>query len=355
MNLFVVNFDFPEIMGLSNEGLFLSLIIIWVPIGVFQTFVLRRARGEEEAVKLVVFLLILAAYTLGSMLSILAGKNDLENSEISVWIISFGEIIWLLSPVIASLSCGSNIHVYPKSKPELYLSIRRGFFFGVPLCFFFAAGDQILLQIAKLLGTANTEFLSQVGTQFGYTGSNIWIQYFIGFSSNFTFGPFIDFFAPSSESIYVSTSLIGIASYFLYAIPEEIGWSGTLYPLILKRVTRVVPAMLWTGLVWGIWHLPYLYIQDGLTIVAAVLYVCSCMTTRCLLTSLIRPVRRDAALLETTLISPSILPAIFAHAALNVWWSFFRLLFVFSSWTGPEYSLSAILWQLGIIVVLVAK
>jgi membrane protease YdiL (CAAX protease family) len=204
----------------------------------------------------------------------------------------------------------------------------------------------------------------------------------IGFVWNLTIGPFVDLFAPAIDAVYVwSETGVGIAFYFLYAIPEEIGWTGCLYPMMLRYFSptptslfpryTVLKAMTMTGLVWGLWHCPYIILKwnpsiDSLSsFVYNILFLLSCIGTRFVLVSLVWPIANSAGvgsnLLadECTITRPSLFPAIFAHAAMNVWWNYYNLMYKWDTeptWSiliSSEYSVLAVVWQLIIGLLLV--
>ena len=366
-------------MGLSNEGLLVILVLVWVPAVLVHAYILRRAKQVTHGqVPLAVFLLVLTVYTVACSATFFASQHDSENLKPEVTLAA--ELLWLFSPVIASLSVkGPRGALLPRSKPELRLCLQRAFLLGVPLCAVFAVGDQIFNQFGFLLVGSPVEtngaFLRHVGSVFGYHGSSELFSTFLGFLSNFSIGPFIDPFAPAEDSLY-SISTYGIASYVLYAIPEEIGWAGTLYPLLLNQAAApsnallavtesqgVFRAMSVTGLVWGLWHLPLLMLRGAggvLGLIDLGFFVLSCVATRWLLTALTWPVKSpEHDLLEPQVVRPSIVPAVFAHAALNVWWSFYRQLFLWTpGWAvllGPESSLVALVWQVGIAGALIKR
>ena len=391
-------------MGLSDEGLFLVVTLTWIPLLIIHFFIIRRgllivsssglSERNKNLVALVAFLLILFMYTIACTVTMYAAFQDRETPRPDISLAA--ELAWLLSPLIATLSVinfnkglyPNCLRIIPQSKSEWKLFAKRALVFGIPLCFFFAAGDQILRQIITVAVTGdssqpvplNKAFLDSVGEVFGYFGENGWISGLIAFASNLSIGPLLNLFAPVSDSVipYNNPAGTGVALYLVYAIPEEIGWTGTLYPMLINHLTpsfskklTVSLAILITGIVWGLWHCPFIILKWNPSIDVAcgllfnALFLCSCIATRAVLTSLVWPVRATEPvthLLENVeqrstsamIRSPSILPAIFAHAALNCWWSFYTCLFNWSSeplWsllTGSEYSLLATAWQTAI-------
>ena len=383
-------------MGLSDEGLLLSLVLVWVPVVLIHVFVLKRALGivgrvpdaNINLIRIVTFLLILFVYTIACTVTMYAAFHDKETPRPDV--VLAAELFWLLSPLIASLSVmpfkKSDLCLYPRNKTEWILCAKRGLVFGIPFCFVFGAGDQVLRQLIAWAVTGgdfstpvplNESFLNSIGESFGYLGTSGVFSGFIGILSNLTIGPFINLFAPESDSVfaYHNPSKTGIALYFLYAIPEEIGWTGTLYPMLIRhlapsysRVSTVGIALVITGLAWGLWHCPLIVLKwtPGFDMLGGLIYnglfIISCVATRIVLISLVWPVHsseQTSHLLDIhhdqraslALHSPSILPAVFAHASLNCWWNFYSLLFdweqepVWSLLTGSEFSILATAWQ----------
>jgi hypothetical protein len=393
-------------MGLSDEGLVITLVLVWVPLFVGHFFIVRRARklvaineGIQNSVSLVLFILVVTLYTIACTISMYAAGQDREKTRPLVTLLS--EIVWLLSPVIGTLSLirvGKKIYpesfyIIPATRRSWILCVKRAFVFGIPLCMVFAAGDQFFREIITLAihGTVeipvplNVEFLQAVGHTVGYTDGSVTVNYVIGFALNLTIGPFIDLFAPVEDSVYIwKQSMVGIALYFFYAIPEEIGWTGCLYPLMVRYFSSpsnsssrlpVLKAMTMSGLVWGLWHCPFIILKGNPAIdslssfVYNILFIVSCIGTRFVLVSLVWPVAANtnpqnpsgSSLLEScTITRPSLFPAIFAHASLNVWWNFYNQMYKWSEVTGwslligSEYSLLAVIWQT-LIALLIVK
>lgn len=389
-------------MGLSDEGLVLVLVFTWLPLlalhGVVMHRALRMTRSgvlsdyNKNLVALVTFVLVAAIYTTACTVSIYAALVDRETDRSLIALIA--ESVWLISPVVAA-ACAliidwppvvSGFKIFPSSRPEWKLAVSRAIFFGVPFCFIFAAGDQVLRNIIGLLVTGDynspvpirPDFVVAIGTAFGYSGGNPFICHIIGGISNFTIGPLIDLFAPACDSIYEykNAAGTGIASYFLYAIPEEIGWTGTLYPLLVRHFAEqgraqwaVLKSILLTGVVWGLWHVPFIVLKadpDSPTYIGIVynfLFLLSCVATRAVLIPLVWPVHRPSThLLEgeaETITKPSLVPAIMAHAGMNVWWTYFSALHdwkaapVWSMLVGSEFGLVAVAWQFAIAFIVI--
>lgn len=383
-------------MGLSDEGFVLVLVFTWIPVLAVHTIVGVRvwrlgssaslSEYNRNLVALVAFVLVLGLYVIGSTVSIYAALEDRETDRSAIALVC--ETVWLLSPVIATGTALMSRHswlatgcfrIFPVTKSDWKIALKRSLLFGIPFCFLFAAGDQVIRKSVSVLATGDPsnpvplrpEFLTAVGEAFGYKGNNGFISGIIGYISNLTIGPLVDLFAPAADSIVElnKTASTGIASYFVYAIPEEIGWTGTLYPLLLshfsdQRNSRWVmgKSIFLTGVIWGLWHVPFIVLKAdprqptyiGMTY--NFFFLLSCIATRAVLVALTWPGLRHASHLlesgpEISIVPQSLLPAIFAHAAMNVWWNFFNCLYdwnavaVWSVCTGSEFSVLAIVWQ----------
>jgi hypothetical protein len=225
-----------------------------------------------------------------------------------------------------------------------------------------------------------------VGESLGYAGGiNPKLEYMLGFIWNISIGPFVNLFSPAMESVYEYGNGYGVGLYFFYAIPEEIGWTGALYPMMLgyfapdsqtigARFT-VLKAMAMTGLIWGMWHCPYIVLKWNPAIntlssfVYNILFIFSCIATRFVLISLVWPIASSSlvaasspltqACVVPVTIRPSLMPAIYAHAAMNVWWNFYNSMYMWSTvptWSilvGSEYSVTSVVWQMIIGLLLV--
>ena len=376
---------------------------MWVPLLVGHFFIVRRAmkltRGinvtefTRNLVALVTFILILSLYVIVCTISMFSASQDRETSRTTVTFIA--ELIWWFSPVIATLSVmkvSKNApfsNLIPSDRKGWVLCIKRSFLFGIPLCAIFAVGDQFLRQIISYLINQDSSvpipvdfgYLESVGASLGYSGSNSKISYFLGFVWNITIGPFVNLYAPAMESVYEYGNGLGVGLFFFYAIPEEIGWTGTLYPMMLgyfapdsqtigARFT-VLKAMTMTGLIWGMWHCPYIVLKwnPAITTLSSfvynILFVMSCIATRYVLISLVWPITTTSQVVPISqtcipaTIRPSLIPAIYAHAAMNVWWNFYNDMYRWDSvptWSiliGSEYSVTAVVWQLIIGLLLV--
>ena len=386
-------------MGLSDEGLILVLVFTWVPLLLFHFYIIRRAKAvadgastyNKNLVALVAFVMILALYVVVCTTTMYAAMHDRQADR--TFITQVAEVVWLFSPVVATISViriGGGLYpsafkVFPSSRPEILLCLKRAFAFGIPLCFVFAAGDQVLRKLVALAVTKsldspvpmNSAFIASIGNSFGIENAGTTLSLIIGYISNFTIGPIVDLFAPSSDSVfdYGNNANTGVGLYLLYAIPEEIGWTGALYPMLMTHFAPsvrdqlgspfwpVAKAIFLTGFVWALWHSPFIILKWNPTIDSLlgffyqVLFLLSCLASRVVLIALSWPVYSGTSnLLETSgsVKNPSLFPAIFAHAAMNVWWNFFNCLYDWSSapaWsitTGSEFSVLAVAWQFAI-------
>ena len=65
----------------------------------------------------------------------------------------------------------------------------------------------------------------------------------------------------NAEIPVVLVPLVFLQALFLYGGNEELGWRGIMQPILEKRFSFPVSALI-TGSVWGVWHLP-LWFVDG--------------------------------------------------------------------------------------------
>jgi hypothetical protein len=389
-------------MGLSDKGLVLVIVFSWAPLLLIHWLIVKRSMRiasiavseyNRNLISLVAFMLILFLYTLVCTLTMYASMNDLENSQTPVTLAA--EVIWLFSPVIATVSIlkihpsiyPSCFQIIPTNKSSLKLATKRAFVIGIPLCLLFSIGDQILRQGVGYVVNGNPsdpvpvnrQFLSSVGSTFGYNGGKGIVCFVIGFFSCLSLGPFVDVIAPASDSVYIfANSVTGVALYLLYSIFEEIGWTGALYPMLIKHFSSstmggrnicILKSMTVTGLTWGLWHCPFVILKwaPGIDALSSFLYnilfVLSCIAARYILLFLVwQPSEVPASnnnLLDSPVVSPSLLPAIFGHAAMNTWWSFYYCLYDWNSvptWSlllGSEFSLLAVTWQFAVALVII--
>ena len=372
------------------------LVFTWVPIVSLHALILHRAwrlgnraslsEYNKNLVALVTFILVISLYTVGCTGTIYAALCDKEADRSKIALAA--ETVWLASPVVGTISALLSRHpwlsqscfkLFPSTRSGWKLTAKRAFLFGIPFCFVFSAGDQVFRQVITRLVTGdanspvelNQDFLTSVGNAFGYSGSSNAVNLLLGYLSNLTIGPFVNLFAPASDSLYDynNTANTGIASYFVYAVPEEIGWTGTLYPLLLSHFSHqrnsrwvVGKSVLLTGVIWGLWHIPFIVLKANSELSPFIgmtynfLFLLSCIATRCVIVSLMWPALRPASHLLRTdsdeeATKPALLPAVVAHAAMNVWWNFFTSLYLWKdaqAWsicTGSEFSVLAVAWQ----------
>lgn len=130
---------------------------------------------------------------------------------------------------------------------------------------------------------------------------------------------------PVGTVVMLQLLLIPLAALFngLFALGEEIGWRGWLLPSLLPL--GIWPALLLTGLLWGLWHSPlillgYNFAQPNLLGVA--MMVGGCVFYGVLLGWL-------------RLRTGSIWPAVFAHGAFNATAGFLGLVIAVGSVADP--------------------
>lgn len=102
-------------------------------------------------------------------------------------------------------------------------------------------------------------------------------------------------------------AFIGAFVNIVPAAGEEIGWRGYLFPRVLNRL-GAIPAILITGVIWGLWHAPLLvlgYNYPGVSPIVAILLMIVFCT---LIGALLAWVRHR---------SDSVWPAALGHGALN--------------------------------------
>jgi membrane protease YdiL (CAAX protease family) len=65
-------------------------------------------------------------------------------------------------------------------------------------------------------------------------------------------------FSPDSVGLWVSAAALLLVPQFIQNIFEEFGFRGYLAPKMVTLALNVFVAHLLVGLIWGVWHLPYL-------------------------------------------------------------------------------------------------
>lgn len=121
--------------------------------------------------------------------------------------------------------------------------------------------------------------------------------------------------------------VLNFAVTMLFCLGEEIGWRGYLLPRLMTLGHR--KALLLSGLMQAIWHLPFIlftsfYHGDGNTWIIVPLFL-STMTIAGILFGYLR------------IASKSTWPAVIAHAVFNVYWVTFGLFTIATSPLAFEY------------------
>jgi uncharacterized protein len=121
--------------------------------------------------------------------------------------------------------------------------------------------------------------------------------------------------------------LINVAISLVLCFGEEIGWRGYLLPKLMVLGHR--PALLISGLLQAVWHVPFivftsLYHGDGNVWIVVPLFL-STMTIAGILFGYLR------------LASGSVWPAVIAHAVFNIYWNMFNTVTVTDSPLAYEY------------------
>ena len=117
---------------------------------------------------------------------------------------------------------------------------------------------------------------------------------------------------------FLVTSTLGVAIGFVYGLGEEIGWRGYLLPKLIQGGARY--PILISGLVWAIWHAPFvLLFYERHPVANALLYALACLTFGVFISWL-------------RLVSGSVIIAALAHSAYNT----FLQEFYDYSFVGPN-------------------
>ena len=107
-----------------------------------------------------------------------------------------------------------------------------------------------------VINPINGSFLNHIDTLFGADKGSL-IEYL---AYTFTLGIFWDLSPPSRYDFGVALNGTPVGtSWILLSIIEEIGWSGALYPVleVVFAHSSLIAAVL-CGLVWALWHWPFL-------------------------------------------------------------------------------------------------
>jgi membrane protease YdiL (CAAX protease family) len=151
---------------------------------------------------------------------------------------------------------------------------------------------------------------------------------------------------PTGVLVAVQAASIPVAGATVNAVAafgEELGWRGFLVPALRRWGTW--PALLLSGLIWGLWHAPLILLgyNFGRTDITGVLL----MTGGCVVLGVLFGWLR--------LRSASLWPAVFAHGALNA--SAAMYLWFFAAGSKPDPALVLPLgvsgWIVGIVVIVV--
>ena len=127
--------------------------------------------------------------------------------------------------------------------------------------------------------------------------------------------PFVMLFFPEVEKVASGAMpellfnillyiVIGVIGSFV-TLGEEIGWMGYLYPK-MKKLCGVIPALIATGLIRGLWHV-VMFMQMDLK-VGVVGFICLSLSNIFL----------GSALVLLTKLTNSVYPATIVHALTNV-------------------------------------
>ncbi len=79
---------------------------------------------------------------------------------------------------------------------------------------------------------------------------------FIGSSSGFS----VSLASAAPSTIALTVFVVFLQATILYGGEEELGWRGTLQPLLQKKMP-FIPATLIVGVIWVIWHIPLWFIE----------------------------------------------------------------------------------------------
>ncbi|OEO29090.1 hypothetical protein VW23_002540 [Devosia insulae DS-56] len=121
--------------------------------------------------------------------------------------------------------------------------------------------------------------------------------------------------------------LLSLGVTLIFCFGEEIGWRGYLLPKLMSLGHR--KALLLSGLMQAIWHLPFIlftsfYHGEGNTWIIVPLFLTT-MTIAGILFGYLR------------IVSKSTWPAVIAHAVFNVYWNLFNAMTIAASPLAYEY------------------
>ena len=85
------------------------------------------------------------------------------------------------------------------------------------------------------------------------------VVYYLVFPSEFSFEAFRPLLTDKAGALLLLTMLFSPLLNILPCFGEEWGWRGYLLPKVAERM-NFLPAVLLTGLVWGLWHAPIIVI-----------------------------------------------------------------------------------------------
>ena len=68
----------------------------------------------------------------------------------------------------------------------------------------------------------------------------------------------VSFSSSAAMQMFGQVFALLLVPQFLYNIPEEFGFRGYLAPKLYKLSLNILVAHVLVGLIWGVWHLPYL-------------------------------------------------------------------------------------------------
>ncbi len=85
------------------------------------------------------------------------------------------------------------------------------------------------------------------------------IVFFLCFPQSFSFKQFESIDIPLSPSVYIllmlCTVILSAVINMFFALGEEAGWRGLLYPILKNRMGTVQSCIV-GGVIWGLWHTP---------------------------------------------------------------------------------------------------